>query len=104
MAFDGMHGWKEEAEDRADNHSANGTAIGQPHFVKINEGSENQTKDHQPVGCQHEANRLEFSRGRDLEVVPGPASGPINFLAYPILEVDGFPVKAPVRFSFHRAP
>ncbi len=52
----------------------------------------------------HPANRLEFSRGRDLEVTPGPASGPINFLAYPILEVDGLSVKAPVRFSFHRAP
>jgi len=50
----------------------------------------------------HPANRLEFSRGRDLEVDPGPASGPINFLAYPILEIDGVSVKAPVRFSFRR--
>jgi transglutaminase-like putative cysteine protease len=50
----------------------------------------------------HPANRLEFSRGRDLEVEPGPASGPINFLAYPVLEVDGEPVKASVSFSFRR--
>ena len=50
----------------------------------------------------HPANRLEFSRGRDLVVEPGPASGPINFLAYPVLEVDGILVKAPVSFSFRR--
>ena len=50
----------------------------------------------------HPANRLEFSRGRDLEVDPGPSTGPINFLAYPILEIDGTPVKARVEFSFRR--
>ncbi|MCP4151393.1 MAG: transglutaminase domain-containing protein, partial [bacterium] len=33
---------------------------------------------HQP------ANRLELSRGRDLIVEPGPAWGPLNFLAYPV--------------------
>jgi len=36
----------------------------------------------------HPANRLEFSRGRDLEFNPGPVSGPINFLAYPVLEIS----------------
>ncbi len=50
----------------------------------------------------HPANRLELSRGRDLVVEPGPASGPINFLAYPVLEIDGLPVKADVQFSFTR--
>jgi transglutaminase-like putative cysteine protease len=50
----------------------------------------------------HPANRLELSRGRDLEVEPGPASGPINFLAYPVLEIAGKPAKAKVRFSFNR--
>ena len=50
----------------------------------------------------HPANRLEFSRGRDLVVEPGPASGPINFLAYPIMEISGKPVKVPVEFSFNR--
>ena len=48
------------------------------------------------------ANRIELSHGRDLVVDPGPASGPINFLAYPILEVDGAPAKAKVDFSFRR--
>jgi len=50
----------------------------------------------------HPANRLEFSRGRDLIVEPGPESGPINFLAYPVLEIDGKPVKAKVQFLFRR--
>ncbi len=51
----------------------------------------------------HPANRLEFSRGRDLVVEPGPASGPLNFLAYPVLEIEGQAVKVPVEFSFQRA-
>jgi len=51
----------------------------------------------------HPANRVEFSRGRDLVVVPGPAAGNINFLAYPVFEVGGKSVKAAVEFSFTRA-
>lgn len=50
----------------------------------------------------HSANRLELSRGRDLTVDPGPASGPINFLAYPVLEINGEPVKTVPDFSFIR--
>ncbi len=50
----------------------------------------------------HPANRFEFSRGRDLVLDPGPASGPINFLAYPFLEVDGKPVKVKTLFLFQR--
>jgi transglutaminase-like putative cysteine protease len=51
----------------------------------------------------HPANRFELSRGRDLRVDPGPASGPINFLAYPVLEIDGKTVKVAVEFSFNRS-
>lgn len=51
----------------------------------------------------HPANRFEFSSGRDLVVTPGPASGPINFLAYPVLEIGGKPAKAVVEFSFYRS-
>jgi transglutaminase-like putative cysteine protease len=50
----------------------------------------------------HPANRLELSRGRDLVVEPGPISGPINFLAYPVLEIAGKPAKTTVEFSFKR--
>ncbi len=50
----------------------------------------------------HPANRIELSRGRDLVLEPGPASGPINFLAYPVFEIDGKPAKVKVEFSFDR--
>jgi transglutaminase-like putative cysteine protease len=48
------------------------------------------------------ANRFEFNRGRDLVFEPGPASGPINFLAYPVLEVDGVLVDDRPVFEFQR--
>jgi transglutaminase-like putative cysteine protease len=51
---------------------------------------------------RHPANRIELSRGRDLELNPGPSAGPINFLAYPYLEIDGKEVKAKSSFSFLR--
>ncbi|TDQ18962.1 transglutaminase superfamily protein [Algoriphagus boseongensis] len=51
---------------------------------------------------RHPANRIEFTRGRDLKVNPSPAAGPINFLAYPYLEVKGEEIKAPTRFTFMR--
>ena len=50
----------------------------------------------------HPANRFEFSRGRDLVLDPGPASGPINFLAYPLLEIDGQPQLVKTLFLFRR--
>lgn len=50
----------------------------------------------------HPANRIEFSRGRDLIVNPGPSAGPINFLAYPILEIDGKEIPVKTTFSFKR--
>ncbi len=50
----------------------------------------------------HPANRLALSHGRDLVVDPAPVSGPINFLAYPLLEVDGRPVRTRTDFLFRR--
>jgi len=50
----------------------------------------------------HPANRVELSRGRDLVVEPGPRSGPINFLADPVLEVNGEPIPVKPRFGFKR--
>ena len=50
----------------------------------------------------HPSNRIELSRGRDLVVEPGPVSGPINFLAYPVVEIEGQPAKAQILFSFRR--
>lgn len=51
---------------------------------------------------RHPANRIELSRGRDLQVTPAPASGPINFLAFPLLEIGGQPAMAKTTFSFIR--
>ncbi len=48
------------------------------------------------------ANRFELTKGRDLMVDPQPATGPINFLAYPLLEMDGKAVKAETTFTFRR--
>jgi len=48
------------------------------------------------------ANRFELTKGRDLIVDPAPASGPINFLAYPLLEVDGKAMKPETSFAFRR--
>ena len=50
----------------------------------------------------HPANRVELSRGRDLVFEPGPDSGPVNFLAYPLLEIGGKPKRVKVELSFVR--
>ena len=50
----------------------------------------------------HPANRIEFSRGRDISPEPLPKSGPINFLAYPVLEIEGEPGYVETTFSFIR--
>jgi len=50
----------------------------------------------------HPANRIEFSRGRDLLPDPAPTSGPINFLAYPVLEVNGKKTDVKTTFTFKR--
>jgi transglutaminase-like putative cysteine protease len=48
------------------------------------------------------ANRFELTKGRDLIVDPEPASGPINFLVYPLLEMNGAIVKPETTFTFRR--
>jgi transglutaminase-like putative cysteine protease len=37
------------------------------------------------------ADRIAFTTGRDLQLEPPPASGPVNFLVYPYVEVQGKP-------------
>ena len=48
------------------------------------------------------ANRFELTKGRDLMVDPEPASGPINFLVYPLLEMNGEVMKPETTFIFRR--
>ena len=51
---------------------------------------------------RHPANRIELTRGRDLKIEPGPHSGPINFLAYPVMEIGETPAFPKTFFSFRR--
>ena len=51
---------------------------------------------------RHPANRIELSKGRDLSLPTLPQSGPINFLAYPIMEEDGEILYPKTTFSFNR--
>jgi transglutaminase-like putative cysteine protease len=48
------------------------------------------------------ANRFEVTVGRDLLLEPSPASGPMNFFVYPLLEVAGKLVPTENEFSFQR--
>ena len=52
----------------------------------------------------HPANRLEFSKGRDLKMNPAPVSGPVNFLAYPLFEEAGKVSRVRTVFTFSRSP
>jgi transglutaminase-like putative cysteine protease len=87
--IDGYHCWAEFYAD------------GKWWPVDVSEGDKNPRLATYYFG-HHPANRFELSRGRDLVVEPGPASGPINFLAHPVLEVDGKPVQIKAAFSFQR--
>ena len=51
---------------------------------------------------RHPANRIEFTKGRDLQFEPSPKSSPIKFMAYPIFEVDGESKVSNAKFSFQR--
>ncbi|WKV11549.1 transglutaminase domain-containing protein [Marivirga harenae] len=51
---------------------------------------------------RHPANRIEFTKGRDLKFEPAPQSSPVKFMAYPIFEVDGESIVSNAKFSFNR--
>ena len=69
--------------------------------VDISEANKNSSLSDYYFG-QHPANRFELSKGRDLTVEPGHASGSINFLAYPVMEIAGKPMKVHTEFLFRR--
>ncbi len=50
----------------------------------------------------HPANRIELSDGRHLKLDPKPEQGPIRFLAYPHLEVEGEKKPIETVFTFSR--
>lgn len=52
-----------------------------------------------------DANRVMFSLGRDIQLHPEPAAGPLNYFVYPYAELDGKPFSALTRsFSFRDDP
>jgi len=69
--------------------------------VDISEASKNPELADYYFG-HHPANRFEFTQGRDLRFEPAPAESPVNFLIYPLLEVNGSIVKTENEFSFRR--
>jgi hypothetical protein len=56
----------------------------------------------------HDANRVQFSVGRDLILAPPQAGPPLNYLVYPYVEVNGKPFSSVnKKFTFrdvHAAP
>lgn len=48
----------------------------------------------------HDENRVEFTRGRDLVLVPRQASEPLNYFVYPYAEADGKQVEVARTYTF----
>jgi transglutaminase-like putative cysteine protease len=49
----------------------------------------------------HDADRIEFSEGRDLRLVPPQDGEPLNYFIHPYVEVDGAPIDVPEKsFTF----
>jgi transglutaminase-like putative cysteine protease len=60
--------------------------------VDASEAAKNPDKRNYFFGA-HDENRLEFTRGRDLTLVPRQAGPPLNYFVYPYAEADGQPVE-----------
>jgi transglutaminase-like putative cysteine protease len=69
--------------------------------VDSSEAAKNPAKKEYFFG-HHGENRLQLSTGRDLRLEPPPAQGPVNFLIYPVVEIDGKPHNA-IEHSFRFA-
>lgn len=69
--------------------------------VDISEGNKYSTLSTYYFG-HHPANRIEFSKGRDLLLEPLPESGKVPFFAYPIFEMEGKKNPVKTTFSFDR--
>jgi transglutaminase-like putative cysteine protease len=61
--------------------------------VDISEANQNPSKQTYYFGNLTE-NRVQFTTGRDITLVPPQSGGPLNFFIYPYVEVDGQPYPA----------
>ena len=50
-----------------------------------------------------DANRVQFSVGRDIALSPRQEGEPLNYFVYPYVEVDGRPAAATTRITFRNA-
>ena len=48
----------------------------------------------------HDENRVEFTRGRDVELTPKQAGPPLNYFVYPYAEADGKPLDVARTYEF----
>lgn len=48
----------------------------------------------------HDVNRVQFTIGRDIRLVPAQAGQPLNYFVYPYAELDGKPFALQSEFSF----
>ena len=48
----------------------------------------------------HDENRVEFTRGRDVELTPRQAGPPLNYFVYPYAEADGKPLEVARTYEF----
>jgi transglutaminase-like putative cysteine protease len=68
--------------------------------VDASEGDKNPAQREYFFGA-HDANRIKFTTGRDLWLVPKQRGEPLNFFIYPYVEVDGRPCETmELEFSF----
>lgn len=74
--------------------------------VDASEAAKNPDKREYFFGA-HDENRVQFTVGRDLELSPRQAGGPLNYFVYPYVEVDGKPyteLSKSFRFADQAAP
>ncbi|MBD2724010.1 transglutaminase domain-containing protein [Hymenobacter sp. BT189] len=67
--------------------------------VDASEAAKNPDKRNYFFGA-HDENRVEFTRGRDVELAPKQAGPPLNYFVYPYAEADGKPLDVARTYEF----
>nr|WP_230688321.1 transglutaminase domain-containing protein [Hymenobacter jeongseonensis] len=67
--------------------------------VDASEAAKNPDKRNYFFGA-HDENRVEFTRGRDLELAPKQTAAPLNYFVYPYAEADGKPLEVTRTYEF----
>ncbi|OGX88415.1 transglutaminase [Hymenobacter lapidarius] len=67
--------------------------------VDASEAAKNPDKRNYFFGA-HDENRVEFTRGRDVELAPKQAGPPLNYFVYPYAEANGQPLDVARKYEF----